>query len=97
MEILEKILGPDHPDVANFLSNLAIMYQNQRRYQYAEPLYKRSLAILERALGPNHPDIATALNNFAVLYHVQGRDTEAEPLFKRAVAIREKAALSVQK
>jgi tetratricopeptide (TPR) repeat protein len=66
------------------------MYQNQRRYADAEPLYKRSLAILERALGPDHPDIATSLNNLAAMYGAQGREADAEPLYKRALAIREK-------
>jgi len=56
--IKEKALGPDHPDVATAMSNLAVLYANLGRYAEAEPLYKRSLAISEKALGPNHPDVA---------------------------------------
>ena len=55
----EKALGPEHPDVANSLNNLAALYQAQGRYAEAEPLYKRALAISEKALGPEHPDVAT--------------------------------------
>ena len=65
---LEKALGPDHPDVATSLNNLALLYDNQGRYADAEPLYKRSLAISRKALGPDHPDVATSLNNLAELY-----------------------------
>ena len=57
LSILEKALGPDHPDVATALSNLAELYQDQGRYADAEPLFKRSLSIHEKALGPDHPDV----------------------------------------
>ena len=33
-------LGPDHPDVAHSLNNLAGLYQKTGRYAEAEPLYK---------------------------------------------------------
>jgi CHAT domain-containing protein/Flp pilus assembly protein TadD len=91
LAIREKALGPNHPDVAQSLNNLASRYQDQGRYADAEPLYNRSLAIYEKALGPNHPDVATSLNNLAGLYYVQGRYADAEPLYKRSLAILEKA------
>ena len=40
----EKALGPDHPDVAQSVNNLADLYSAQGRYADAEPLYKRALA-----------------------------------------------------
>src|ERR1700737_1846913 len=43
LAIREKALGPDHPDVANSLNNLAELYRKQSRYGDAEPLYQRSL------------------------------------------------------
>ena len=68
----ERALGPDHPDVATFLNNLAGLYQAQGRYADAEPLYKRALAMREAALGPDHPDVARALSNLGLLYKKQG-------------------------
>jgi CHAT domain-containing protein/Tfp pilus assembly protein PilF len=91
LEIREKVLGPDHPEVALALHNLAGLYLKQGRYSEAEPLYRRSLGIFEKNLGPNHPDVARSLNNLAELYREQGRYTEAEPLYRRSLAIREKA------
>ena len=41
LAIREKALGPDHPDVATSLNNLAELYRAQGRYADAEPLYKR--------------------------------------------------------
>lgn len=84
------MLGPDHPDVAQILNNLALLYEGQGRYAEAEPLLRRALAIAEKALGPEHPHVAMSLNNLAGLYEAQGRYAEAEPLFRRSLGIREK-------
>ena len=59
LALAERLHGPDHPDVATALNNLAFLYQAQGRYADAEPLFKRSLAIKEKALGPDHPDVAS--------------------------------------
>jgi len=86
--IYEKALGPDHPDVAQSLNNLAALYYKQGQYTQAEQLYKRSLAIREKALGPDHPDVAQSLENMAALYRKTGRGKLAEEFEKRAAAIR---------
>ncbi|MEK6589626.1 MAG: tetratricopeptide repeat-containing protein, partial [Nitrospinota bacterium] len=91
LEIVEKILGREHPDVATSLNNLAELYVSTGRYAEAEPLHKRSLAISEKALGREHPDVAKGLNNLALLYYSTGRYSEAEPLYKRSLEIDEKA------
>jgi len=87
--ICERTLGPDHPDVAANLNNLAGLYQSQGKYAEAEPLYQRALAIDEQVLGPDHPDVAANLNNLASLYRGQGKYAEAEPLYQRALTIYE--------
>ena len=79
--------GPDHPNTATFLNNLAALYQAQGRYADAEPLYQRALAINEKALGPWDPHVTTALDNLAANYEAQGEYAEAEPLYQRALAI----------
>ena len=67
LAIWEKALGPEHPDVAQSLNNLARLYDTQGRYADAEPLCQRSLAIWETTLGPEHPAVATVLENYAFL------------------------------
>ena len=88
LEVAEKALGPDHPDVATSLNNLAELYRAQGQYAQAEPLYKRSLAIWEKALGPDHPDVALSLENMAGLHRKTGRESSAEELEQRAASIR---------
>jgi tetratricopeptide (TPR) repeat protein len=92
LAIREKALGPDHPDVARSLNNLAVLYFHQGRYADAEPLYKRSLVIREKALGPDHPDVARSLNNLAVLYDKQGRYADALPVMRRTISNKTAAA-----
>src|SRR4051794_16985025 len=53
LEIREKALGPDHPDVAKSLNNLAALYVRKGRFAEAEPLYQRAIRIVEKALGPD--------------------------------------------
>ncbi|HEX3875906.1 MAG TPA: FxSxx-COOH system tetratricopeptide repeat protein [Bryobacteraceae bacterium] len=89
--ILERTVGPEHPDFAISLNNLARLYNNQGKYPEAEALHKRSLAILERTVGPEHPYLATSLNNLASLYDNQGKYAEAELLHRRSLAFKEKA------
>ena len=90
LAICERIFGPDHPDVAQSLSNLATVYRKQGRYAEAQPPHERALAIRERAFGPNHPNVAESVHELAVLYWNQGRYAEAEPLHERALAIHER-------
>jgi CHAT domain-containing protein/Tfp pilus assembly protein PilF len=89
LAIHEVQLGPDHPNTATSLNNLALLYDLLGRYGEAEVLYRRALAIREVQLGPDHPDTATSLNNLAALYRAMGRYGKAEVLYQRALAIAE--------
>ena len=46
LALYETALGPEHPDVATSLNNLALLYGSQGRYAEAEPLYKRTTLLL---------------------------------------------------
>src|SRR6266498_279794 len=91
LEIRERILGPDHRDVASTINVLANLYYYKGDYAKAEPLYQRALDIREKALGPEHPQVASSLNNLANLYIDRGAYVKAEPLHLRSLAIWEKA------
>uniref|UniRef100_A0A8C7I644 Kinesin light chain n=1 Tax=Oncorhynchus kisutch TaxID=8019 RepID=A0A8C7I644_ONCKI len=85
LSIREKTLGkdhPDHPDVAKQLNNLALLCQNQGKYEEVEYYYCRALEIYERRLGPDDPNVAKTKNNLASCYLKQGKYKEAEILYK---------------
>jgi tetratricopeptide (TPR) repeat protein len=60
----EPELGPEHPDVATTLNNLAGLYESMGDYEKALPLYQRALEIYEKSLGPKHPNTIIVRNNF---------------------------------
>jgi len=91
LAIDEKSYGPEHPNVARRLNNLAQLLQDTNRLGEAEPLQRRALAIDEKSYGPEHPDVAIDLNNLAQLLKATNRLGEAEPLQRRALAIDEKS------
>jgi Flp pilus assembly protein TadD len=73
------------------LNNLGWLLLLQGKYDEAEPLHRRALAIREKVLGPEHPEVAASLNNVARDLSARGEYGEAEPLFLRAATIMEKA------
>jgi tetratricopeptide (TPR) repeat protein len=89
LAISEASLGPNHPEVATDLNNLAVLLQETNRPGDAELLYQRALAIDEASRGPDHPNVARDLNNLAALLNATNRPAEAEPLMRRALRIDE--------
>lgn len=58
-----QVLGTDHPDVAKQLNNLALLCQNQGKYQEVEQYYERALHIYQSKLGPDDANVAKTKNN----------------------------------
>lgn len=84
--IEEEELGPEHPQVATYLNNLALRLGSSRLAE-AEALLKRAIAIDEKAFGPASLQLAAEIGNLGWLYHSARRWHDAEPLFVRCVAV----------
>ncbi len=69
LDLAEKRLPVDHPDLAEGCNTLGAAYYYQGNYSKAEPLLKRAIAIAEKSLPPDHPDLANYLNSLANLYY----------------------------
>jgi tetratricopeptide (TPR) repeat protein len=91
LAIAEKNLGPDHPNVAACLNNLAGLLQDTNRLSDVEPLMRRSLEILEKNFGPDNPAVTISLANLAGLLQDTNRSAEAELMMRRALATDEKS------
>jgi len=89
LAIYEKALGPDHPDVAMTLNNLAITYTDLAQYDQALPLYQRALAIREKALGAEHPDTGDSYQGLGNFYGKQALPDLAITFYKLAVNVRQ--------
>jgi tetratricopeptide (TPR) repeat protein len=90
LQIKLKVLGDNHPEVANTGNQLAGLHYLMGRFSEAENYSKKCQTIYENVYGAEHPNVAVCMHNLASLYHVQGRYGEAEVQYKRAVDIRTK-------
>ncbi len=72
LSISERQLGPEHPNTALSLNNLALLYQHQGKYAETEPLYNRALTICEQQLGTEHPNTLAVRRNYNSLLQLMG-------------------------
>jgi tetratricopeptide (TPR) repeat protein len=76
LAIDEKSFGPDHPNVAIHLNNLAALLKATNRLDEAEPLMRRHVAIFvefTRRTGHRHPHLDAAFANYAGLLAAMGK------------------------
>jgi serine/threonine protein kinase/TPR repeat protein len=86
----KKLLGDEHPEVANSLNDLAEVFYRQSKWADAAALNRDALAMQKRLLGNEHVRIAQSLDNLAKALRQQGEFAEAEPLCREALAMRRK-------
>src|SRR5215467_6173237 len=91
LDIREKTIRPDHPDIAFALTLLANIAYYKKDLAKAALLNQRAITILEKTLGPEHPLVAQRLNNLGVVYEAKGDFAKAEQLHKRALEIRQRS------
>ncbi|MEK6287720.1 MAG: tetratricopeptide repeat protein [Acidobacteriota bacterium] len=79
LAIDEQISGPDHPNVAIRLNNLALLLQATKRLSEAEPLMRHHLEIFLRFTadtGHQHPQLRGAIANYTKLLRQIGYNEE---------------------
>mmetsp|Transcript_3312 Transcript_3312/g.5090 ORF Transcript_3312/g.5090 Transcript_3312/m.5090 type:complete len:102 (-) Transcript_3312:93-398(-) len=81
VEKQKATLGDDHPNTLTSMNDLALLYQDQGKYNAAEPLYVECLEKRKATLGDDHPNTLTSMNDLALLYQDQGKYNAAEPLY----------------
>jgi serine/threonine protein kinase/tetratricopeptide (TPR) repeat protein len=92
LAVRRRVLGDDHPAVAQCLNNLGVVLRQRGDYDGAEPLFDEALEMRRRQYADgNHPEIAESLNNLALLHQERGRHPEAEKLLREAIAIQRSA------
>ncbi|KKK26147.1 hypothetical protein AOCH_006183 [Aspergillus ochraceoroseus] len=72
------------------MTNLAMTYDHQGRWDKAEELGAKSLKARQEVLGPEHPDTLTSINNLALVYMHQGRWIEAHELQLQTMKIQKR-------
>ena len=72
VELQESAAGPIHPDLANTLNNLGVVYERLDRPADAERCYRRAHAIASIALEPDHPFVALSAKNLREFCEARG-------------------------
>ena len=68
LEHQQKILPPNHPDLACIYNSLGLLHSQAAVNSSALDCFQKELKIKERSLSPNHPDFAAVYNNLAMTY-----------------------------
>ena len=90
LALREKLLGPEHPESASTLKELANVSWWLGHYEQALAESERALALKTKALGPEHPETIAALNTSAGILRDVDRFDEARERLERVLALREK-------
>ncbi|HEX4956243.1 MAG TPA: serine/threonine-protein kinase [Thermoanaerobaculia bacterium] len=85
----ERILGPDHLDVAAVLNRLAVSLGQAHRLPEARALLERALAIREQQLPEGDSVTVAMMSNLAIVFAQSGELERARELFERALTLRE--------
>jgi TonB family protein len=89
LEVADRTLGPDDPDVVLLLTDLSRLYLKKSAFASAEPLLLRLFEI-KRSKGDDHPEVATVLASLATVRQALGRHESAEQLWRRVLDIRDR-------
>lgn len=83
-EIDKQMVGEESATCAGDLSNLAKVFEDQKKFDKAETYYRRALAICEKVYGRTDRRLVNRLKNLADFLHRQKRSVEARTLDRRA-------------
>ncbi len=83
-------MGPQHPNVAASLYNLAGLCKTRGNFSEAVTFYKRALEIREITYGQEHKSVVPVLRSLAKLYKSLGQINEGQKYSQKAKAIQTK-------
>jgi tetratricopeptide (TPR) repeat protein len=91
LEIEQKTLPPNHPDLATSYNNIGLVYMNMGEYSKALFFYEQALEIYQKSLPSNHPSLATSYNNISAVYDDMREYSKALSFYEKALEIRQKS------
>ena len=88
---LREAVGPEEPEVAMSLNNIAAIEQKRGHSREALALSRKALAIAEKTLGADHPYVGDALSGIGEITLELGQEAESLAALERLLAIRQKS------
>lgn len=90
LDLLTRLLGPKHPDLAQVQRNLGTLSLRAGNLDEAQAWYAKALALQVAAFGPDNLQVADTRNALAAVAIRQGHMPEAETELRAVIAVREK-------
>ena len=87
IEVRIRVLGTEHPDVAEDVNNLAVVLRDKGDYARAEALNRASVAIYVATHGMEHAESAVSLMNLAAVLYFEADYRSAEALSRKGLAL----------
>ena len=91
VEYQRRVDGPDSPDLAISLHNLACALIDAGDLAAAEATERQALDLQRKLLGNNHPDLGYPLNNLGFLLLEKGEWQAAEPVLRENLELMRKS------
>jgi tetratricopeptide (TPR) repeat protein len=95
LEIKQKILPENHPDLAGSYNNIGNVYRNMAEYSKALSYYGQALEIAQKTLSANDPRLATSYNNIGTVYDNMEKYSKALSYYEKALEIKQKLFLHI--
>jgi len=80
-----RVLGEEHQDTLQSISNMGFLLLSQGKLAEAEPYVRNALEGRRRILGEDHPDTITSISNLGVLLRSQGKLADSEPFIRETL------------
>jgi tetratricopeptide (TPR) repeat protein len=90
LEIEQKTLPSNHPNLAISYNNIGNVYNNMGEYSKALSYYEKALEIYQKSLPPNHPNLATSYNNIGLVYDNMKEYSKALSYYEKDLEISKK-------
>src|SRR5262249_44345247 len=86
LAIRRKVLGEEHPETAQVLTDLGDLLVHEGRAAEALPLIERGLAAEKNAYGPRNSDVVEALRAYGSALVATGQPAKARGVLEPALA-----------
>lgn len=80
--------APDHTGTIDAIGALAMVYTNMGRFEDADPLHQRNIAMSTAALGQDHPATLQSMDNYAIQLYKNNQHQDARELLEQVLELR---------
>ncbi|CAF1261807.1 unnamed protein product [Adineta steineri] len=87
LEIQQKTLPSNHPNLATSYNNIGSVYCSMGEYSKALSFYEKALEINQKSLPSSHPDLAISYNNIGLVYNNMEEYSKALSFYEKDLEI----------